>query len=137
MPVVNVLNRYSEPIEIQFDAAFNPDSPYRWMPGEVKALPQEAALFCRRRSVIKDDPITGKQTRALLIQGLDQEYDQYASAYPSGAPPLLEPRGAELLDRSNMDKDAQAVSLLPLSNPTLTTTDRDSVAPASRARRVS
>ena len=138
MPVVNVLNRYSEPVEIQFDAAFNPESPYRWAPGEVKALPQAVAVFCRSRSAIKSDPITGKDVRALVIQGIDKEYEQYVAPLETEEQPpaLLPHRGAELLDRTHMNPRDQAITLLSLVNPTLVMTDRQGVASESHARRV-
>jgi len=133
MPVVNVWNRYCEPVEIQYDAAFNPESPYRWEPGEIKALPQDVALFCRRKSVIKEDPITGKQVRALVVQGVDQEF-QDRTDMP--APALLEFRGAELLDRENMDARDRTVSLVSLVNPSVSQAERASVSPETHARRV-
>lgn len=133
MPYVNVLNRYMEPVEIQFDAAYNPDSPYVWQPGEVKALPQEVAMFCRRKSVIKEDPITGKQVRALVVQGVDKDYEDQ----PTGVSPLMPHRGPELLDRSNMDKAAQEVTYLPIANPQVQAAEREAVVAGSHARRVS
>lgn len=130
MPLLNVLNRYSEPVEIQFDAAFNTDSPYRWAPGEVKVLMQEVAMFCRRKSIIRSDPITGKDVRALLVQGIDKEYDTYAA--PEGAvPALLTHRGPELLDRANMAARDQEITFLSLANPK----DRAAVATESHSRR--
>lgn len=138
MPTVNVLNRYSEVVEIQFDAAFNPDSPYIWQPGEVKSLPQDVALFMRKKSVIKDDPITGKQVRALLVQGVDKEYEEYV-ALGAGKPniALMPNRGPELLDRTNMDVKAQAVTIVPIANHVASVVERETITPATHARRVS
>lgn len=132
MPNLNVLNRYSEPIEIQFDAANNPDSPYRWEPGEVKSLPSEAAMFCRRRSTVREDPITGVQTRALVVQGIDKDYEDWA--LKSAA--LLPPRGPELLDRENMDDAAKAITYVSLKNPVMSPLEKESVAAQPHARRV-
>lgn len=132
MPTVNVLNRYSEPVEVQFDAAFNPDSPYTWQPGEVKALPQDVAMFCRRKSVMREDPVTGKQVRALLVQGVDKEYEQVASKGE-----FLPNRGPELLDRSNMDAPAQQVTFVPIANPQVMAAEKESIASVTHARRVS
>ena len=134
MPFLNVLNRYSEPVEVQFDAAFNPDSPYRWEPGEVKTLPQDAAMFCRRKSVVRENPITGEQFRALLVQGIDNEYD--ASIVKAQGGSLAPPRGPELLDRQDMDTAAQRISYVSLKNPEMTPLDREFVAADSHARRV-
>ena len=140
MPFKNVINQYSEPVEIQFDAAFNPDSPYVWQPGEVKTLPEDAALFCRRKSVVKEDPITGAQVRALLVQGVDKEYDDVArhATDPKADPNafLLAPRGPELLDRTNMSERDRNVTLLSLVNPVRAAGDQESVVPGSHARRV-
>ena len=127
----NVLNRYSEPIEVQFDAAYNPDNPYRWEPGEVKSLPKDVAMFCRAKGVVKEDPVTGKKVRGLLVQGVDQEYEEVAR---SGD--FLPHRGAELLDRSNMDAAARAVTILPIANQSFVATDREGVSPESHSRRV-
>ena len=131
MAILNVLNRYSEVVEVQYDAAFNPESPYIWQPGEVKALLEAAAMFCRRKSVIREDPITGKQVRALLVQGMDKEYE----AHVLGAAPLLPHRGPELLDRTNMDPAAQAVQFMSLANPVVRAIDRESVTPEPHTRR--
>ena len=137
MPTMNVLNRYSEKVEIQYDAAFNPDSPYVWQPGEVKSLPQDVALFVRKKSVVKDDPITGKQVRALLVQGVDKEYEAHTVAVKGETLlPLLPDRGPELLDRSNMDAAAQKITILPIANPVTRVTDRETVTPGTQTRRV-
>lgn len=127
---MNVLNQYSESVEIQFDAAYNPDSPYVWQPGEVKSLSEQAALFCRRKSVVKENPVTGVQTRALLVQGVDPEYDAVA-----GAGEFLPCRGPELLDRSNMDPQDQKVQYQTLANPVMMAAERGSAAPQTHARR--
>jgi len=129
----NVLNRYSEKVEIQFDAAFNPESPYVWEPGEVKSLPHDVALFCRRKGVVKEDPITGKQIRALLVQGIDKEYEDVQQ---SGE--FLPERGPELLDRTNMTGAAGAdkITYLGIANPKMVATDRDLIVPATHTRRV-
>jgi hypothetical protein len=139
MPVMSVLNRYREPVEIQFDAAFNPDSPYRWEPGEVKVLPADAAMFCRRKSVVKDDPITGHQVRALLVQGIDREYEEYAVKLASGDDKkevLLPYRGVELLDRENMDERDKHVTLMSLVNPIYRPIDKEGISVETHARRV-
>jgi hypothetical protein len=137
MPTANVVNRYSEVVEVQFDAAFNPDSPYIWAPGEVKALPHDVALFVRRKSVVREDPITGKQVRALLVQGVDKEYEDHVAVGPGKAlTPLLPHRGPELLDRANMDAKAQAVTFVPIANPVVAAVERESVTPTTHARRV-
>lgn len=96
---MKILNRYQEPVEIMFDGR-----PYKWAPGEERELPDEIALWCRLRSVVKDDPITGRQTRALVIPGIDSAVDP------------VESRGAELLDRSHMAPRDQ-VTLVPIANP--------------------
>jgi len=128
MAIVHVLNRYSEPIEVQYDAANNPESPYRWEPGEVKMLNSDVALFCRRKSVVREDPITGKQVRALVIQGIDKEFDEIA--------PMAH-RGGELLDRTNLDAGAQGVTLVALANPQrITVADREGTPTESHTRRV-
>lgn len=129
MPLMSVLNRYSEPIEVQFDAANNPDSPYRWEPGEIKTLPQDAAMFCRRKSVIREDPITGGQTRALLIQGIDKDFEEWREK-------LIPHRGPELLDRENMTEQDKAVTFVSLANPLMTSAERESVVATTHARRV-
>ena len=134
MPILNVLNRYSEPVEVQYDAAFNPDSPYRWEPGEVKSLPSDAAMFCRRKSVVRENPITGEQFRALLVQGIDKEYDASIVNVQEGS--LAPSRGPELLDRQDMDAPARAVTFVSLKNPEMTPLDREFVAADSHARRV-
>ena len=134
MPFLNVLNRYSAPVEVQYDAAFNPDSPYRWEPGEVKVLPQDAAMFCRRKSVVRENPITGEQFRALLVQGIDKEYETSIVKVQEGS--LAPPRGPELLDRQDMDASARAVTFVSLKNPEMTPLDREFVAVDSHARRV-
>ena len=131
MPTMNVLNRYSEDVEIQFDAAYNSESPYRWKPGEVKSLPQEVALFCRRKSVIKEDPISGKQVRALLVQTIDKEYE---TVVESGD--FIPYRGVELLDRSSMSPRDQQVEYMNISNPTFRAVDQEAVTPESHTRRV-
>lgn len=134
MAFCNVLNRYSEPVEVQFDAAFNPDSPYRWAPGEVKILPQDAAMFCRRKSVVRENPITGEQFRALLVQGIDKEYTVESAKALGGE--FAPPRGPELLDRQDMEPSARAISFVSLKNPEMIPLDRELVAGDSHARRV-
>jgi hypothetical protein len=89
------------------------------------------ALFCRRKSVIKEDPISGKQVRALLVQTIDREYD---SVVESGD--FIPYRGVELLDRSNMSPKDQAVEYMNISNPTFRAVDRETVSPDSHTRRV-
>lgn len=131
MAIMNVLNQYSERVEIQFDAAFNPESPYVWEPGEVKALPQDAALFCRRKSVVKEDPISGQQIRALLVQGLDKQYDDVVTSRE-----FVPQRGPELLDRSNMGSSDQDITYLGISNPTVRAGERAAITVDSHARRV-
>lgn len=130
--MLNVLNRYVEPVEIQFDSAFNPESPYVWAPGEVKALSNEAAMFCRRKSIVKENPITGAQVRALVIQGLDPEFEQYTLEGEA----QLAHRGPELLDRSDMDEKARNIAYVPIANPMALAIERESVVTASHARRV-
>ena len=129
--MANVLNRYSERIEVQFDAASNPDSPYVWQPGEVKVLPQDVAMFCRRKGVVREDPITGKQVRALLVQGVDKEYEE---SMTSGE--FLPYRGPELLDRANMDPKSRDITYVPIANPQFLAHDRDAVEAATHTRRV-
>ena len=131
MPFLNVLNRYSERVEIQFDAANNPDSPYVWEPGEVKILPQEVAIFCRKKSTVREDPITGKQTRALLVQGMDKEYE---TVQATGE--FMPYRGPELLDRTNMDAAARNITFVPIANPQVLAAEREAVSAGSHARRV-
>lgn len=133
MATMHVLNRYSEKVEIQFDAAFNPESPYVWEPGEVKELPQDVALFCRRKSVVKEDPISGKQVRALLVQGIDKEYDEVVA---SGE--FMPYRGPELLDRSSMTGGAtqDRITYVPIANPQVLAVEREAVAQGTHTRRV-
>lgn len=130
--MLNVLNRYAEPVEVQFDSAFNPESPYVWAPGETKALPNEAAMFCRRKSVVRENPITGAQVRALVIQGIDPEFEQYALEGEA----RLAHRGPELLDRSDMDEKARNITYVPIANPMIRAAERESIAAASHVRRV-
>ena len=78
--------------------------------------------------------MTGKQVRALVVQGMDEEYEQYLLEH---RPELLPPRGPELLDRADMDNAAQSVTFVPIANPIFASAGKEDVAVGSHTRKVS
>jgi hypothetical protein len=80
-----LVNRLDEPLIVAFDGQH-----YTFLPGEEMALPDEVARHLRKRSLIRDNPITGEGVFALAIKGLED------TECIGGKP-------VELLDRSDME----------------------------------
>jgi len=85
-------------LDVMFDGV-----PYRFEPGQEMTLPDLVAKHLRKRSLIKDNPITGEGTFALARKGIDP-LDQIQ-------------RDGELLDRTDMEGPARNVELVALRNP--------------------
>lgn len=77
--------------------------PYQFEPGQELTLPDLVARHLRKRSLIKDNPITGEGVFALARKGID--------------PLDTISRDGELLDRTDMEEEARNVQLVPLRNP--------------------
>ena len=93
-----LVNCFDEAIEVMFDG-----QPYHFEPGEELTLPDEVATHLRMKSIIHDNPITGK--------GLFALHDK--QRLPAEPPRRRSP---ELLDRSDMAPIDQ-VKYVPLYNP--------------------
>ena len=91
-----LVNRLDEKLEVMFDGI-----PYEFEPyGEV-TLPDLVARHLRKRSLIKDNPVTGQGVFALARKGID--------------PTEPVARDGELLDRTDME--VKKVELVRLNNP--------------------
>jgi hypothetical protein len=94
-----LVNRLHEQLELMFDGR-----PVVFEPGEERKFDDDVmAKHLRKRSLVKDNPITGEGVFALARKGID--------------PVLPLQRPTELLDRSDMGAEAQNVEYVEINNP--------------------
>lgn len=99
--MMTLVNMLDEQLEVLFDG-----TPYVFEAGQELTVPEEIGRHLRKRSLLRDNPVSGKGVFALAVKGVD---DQRAT-------PTTRP--VELLDRSGLlDPKARDVQYVTLTNP--------------------
>ena len=98
--MVTLVNCFNEEVDVMFDGQH-----YIFQPGEELSLPDDIGRHLRMKSMIHDNPVTGKGVFAL----------HYKDQIPPVTPKRMSP---ELIDRSDMtDPKDRNVTYVPLVNP--------------------
>ena len=97
--MLTLVNCFTEEVDVMFDGQH-----YIFQPGDEMTLPDEVGRHLRMKSMIHDNPVTGKGVFAL----------HYKDRLPSEPPKRM---GPELLDRSDMAEIDRKITYQTLNNP--------------------